>query len=124
METKPVDISDQSLDIETIKAPVLKRDAHGRLLPGQQSLNPGGRSRDIRTAQAKLYKALEKVEKRKGKKFLEHYVEEAYKDRAMAIALLRKIIPDLKAIDVTTENRDVWNIVLQSFKREEDSVVE
>jgi len=106
-------------EIEEYKAPKLKRDSKGRLLPGQGSLNPGGRPLDMRNAQSKLHKALKAVEKRKGKSFLEHYINEAFNDKTMAIALLKKIVPDLKSVEVDQESKEVWSVILQSFKKSE-----
>lgn len=99
------------------KQPKPKRDKKGRLLKGQGSLNPGGRPKDMRTAQAELYKCLKKVQKKQGKNFLQDYIERAYKDKAMAIALLKKLVPDLKAIEVDKETKDTWQIVLQNFAK-------
>jgi len=102
----------------------IPRGPHGRLLPGHGSLNPGGKPKDIRNAQANLMKALKKIEKIKGISggytFLEHYVKEAFKDKVMAIALLKKIVPDLKSVDVTEENKEVWQVILQSFNKPDD----
>jgi len=106
---------EEVLNQETQNLPSLKRDVKGRLLPGQRSLNPGGRTRDIRTAQGKLWKALKKVEKQKGLNFLENYIERALDDKTMAIALLRKIVPDLKAVEIDAQTKEEWNIILQNF---------
>jgi hypothetical protein len=91
------------------------RDSMGRLKPGYGSLNPGGVSRDQRTAQNKLHKALIMVEKSEGKSFLQHYIEQAFKDKTMAIALLKKIVPDLKAVEVDSKHNEVWQVILKSF---------
>jgi len=108
--------------IEAPKPVKLPRDKNGRLLPGHGSLNPGGRPKELKNAQAKLYKALKVVEKKKGKKFLEHYITLAFEDKTMAIALLKKIVPDLKAIEVDQNDKEVWQVILQNFgiKREPD----
>lgn len=99
----------------------LPRDSNGRLLPGHGSLNPGGKPKDQRNAQLKLHKALRKIEKIKsvsgGYTFLEHYIKEAFKDRTMAIALLKKIVPDLKAVEMSSEDTKVWQIILQDFAK-------
>jgi len=105
---------------EEYKAPKLKRDKLGRLLPGQGSLNPGGRPLDMRNAQSKLHKALKAVEKRKGKSFLEHYINEAFNDKTMAIALLKKIVPDLKSVEVDQESKEVWQVILQNFTKSDE----
>jgi len=99
--------------------PNLPRRSDGTLLPGHGSLNPGGVSKDQRTAQKKLHEALTLVEGSKGISFLQHYIEEAWDDRTMAIALLKKIVPDLKAMELNTEAKQNLNIILQSFAEKE-----
>lgn len=41
-----------------------------------------------------LREALEKAKQKKGKDFLQHFVERAYENDAVAIALAKKLIPD------------------------------
>jgi len=66
-----------------------------------QSGNPNGRPKGT-TRTNLLMDAIAKVEKQKGKKkFLIHAVEQAYTDTRVLVAILKKIIPDLKAIEVT-----------------------
>ncbi len=64
------------------------------------SANPKGRPKGT-TRTNLLMDAIAKVEKQKGKKkFLLHAVQEAYTDNKVLIAILKKIIPDLKAIEI------------------------
>jgi len=64
------------------------------------SANPKGRPKET-TRTNLLMDAIAKVEKRKKKKFLLHAIEQAYADNKVLIAVLKKIIPDLKAIEIT-----------------------
>ncbi len=57
-----------------------------------QSGNPNGRPR-VPEIEA-LREAIETVERRKKKKLFIHLVEQAFKDKTVLIALVRKIIPD------------------------------
>lgn len=47
----------------------------------------------------KLEKAIAKVEKKKGKKFLEHFVEKAFVDEKTMHKLIDKLEPDKKEFD-------------------------
>lgn len=64
---------------------------------GSPSANPKGRPKKPEIDE--LRQALKIVEKRKRKSFLIHFVERAYEDNSIAIALAKKIIPDLSKID-------------------------
>ena len=64
-----------------------------------QSGNPDGRPKGT-TRTNLLMDAIAQVEKRKKKKFLLHAIEQAYEDPKIMVAILKKIIPDLKAIEV------------------------
>lgn len=67
-----------------------------------QSGNPKGRKPGTATKVKALEDAIKIVEKQKGKKkFLIHAVEMAYEDTKVLVAILKKIIPDLKAVEVT-----------------------
>ena len=77
-----------------------------------KSGNPNGRPKGT-TRTNLLMDAIEKVEKQKGrKKFLIHAVEQAYTDSKIMVAILKKIIPDLKAIEVTGGEGGIIKIVV------------
>ena len=46
-----------------------------------------------------LRKAVKAVEKDKDKTLLRHFVEQAYEDKNVLVALMKKFLPDLKAVD-------------------------
>ncbi|MFW5879326.1 MAG: hypothetical protein ACOCUV_00735 [bacterium] len=103
---------------------VPQRDEKGRLLPGCKALNPGGRPKSHESAQEKLFHALKDVETKRGKRFLFHYIDKAYEDKSMAIALLKKLVPDLKSVEVDSPNLGNWQIVLKHFDRPQTKKVE
>lgn len=62
--------------------------------------NPHGRPRKGRSAIETLEAALEKVEKEYGKSFIEHFVEKAYTNDRIAIALFNKLFPNVISPEV------------------------
>lgn len=82
---------------------VWKGPGKGKLsrFPPGVSGNPYGRPKGSTSAfsMEALVRATKNVEKRKKKKILEHFVEQAFKDNAVLIALMRKFAPDLKSIE-------------------------
>jgi len=77
-----------------------------------QSGNPSGRKTGGNTKVHALQHAIREVEKKKGKSLLIHAVEQAYKDRGVLIAILKKLIPDLKAVEVTGGEGGIIKIVV------------
>ena len=64
-----------------------------------QSGNPNGRPKRGDTMVEQLEKAINEVEKAKKRKLFNHFVRQAFEDNAVLIALMRKIIPDMKHIE-------------------------
>ena len=62
-----------------------------------KSGNPTGRPK--RPEIEDLREAIEQVQKKQGKSLLVHFVEQAYQDKNVLIALGKKIIPDLTSVD-------------------------
>jgi hypothetical protein len=62
-----------------------------------QSGNPGGRKKN--DARERLEKALKKEAEARGIDFLEHIAKTAFEDTVMAKEVLKKLIPDLKAVE-------------------------
>lgn len=63
--------------------------------------NPGGRKKGVPNKRTELLNAITYVQGKEGKKLLVHAVEQAYQDNSLLIAILKKLIPDLKAVEVT-----------------------
>lgn len=85
--------------IKTGQETVMKknRDNKGRFVSGNNA-NPAGRP--VGTGKAgKLAKALEEYEAQKGKSFVEHYFNLAFKDAATARDLASRLYPALKSIE-------------------------
>ena len=79
------------------KQAIEKRDKKGRFMSGITG-NPAGRP--VGTGKAgKLAKALEEYEAQKGKNFVEHYFDLAFKDSATARDLAGRLYPALKSIE-------------------------
>lgn len=61
-----------------------------------QSGNPKGRPQKGKAETDELRKAIKLVEGRKKKKFLIHVIERSFENDQVAIAVLKKLIPDLR----------------------------
>ncbi len=79
------------------------RDKKGRF-GANNNANPNGRPRnseidEFRAAIARVQKQQDRIP------IFDHFVEEAYKDNTVLIALMRKMLPDLKMVeaDIKTE---------------------
>lgn len=59
--------------------------------------NPGGRPRNSEIEE--LRKAMKTVQKKHDRTLLEEFVERAYKDNMVLVALMRKLLPDQKYIE-------------------------
>jgi len=66
-----------------------------------QSGNPNGKPLGANTKVKALEDAIRTVEKKKKKKLLIHAVETAFTDTKVLAAILKKIIPDLKAVEIS-----------------------
>jgi len=75
----------------------IKRDKLGRIMKGAPGRQPGSKNL---FSMHMFERALAKVEKKKKKSLFEHFIEQAYEDNTVLIAAVRKILPDLKAIEV------------------------
>ena len=62
--------------------------------------NPKGRPKKGLTEGDMLLAAIDKMEKFKRLSILEHLVDRAYENDAVLIALLKKLVPDLKSMDI------------------------
>lgn len=74
------------------KTILVKRGTNGKILKGSR-LNPTG-ANGGRKPVSDLYEALEVARKRHNKTFLQSFVDRAYFDTQIAIALAKKLIPD------------------------------
>lgn len=80
------------------------KDSKGKFIGGNNSNPEGGRAHDqtkktAKTAMEQFLAAIERVEKKTGKNLFDHFVERALKNDTIMIALMKKRLPDLKAIE-------------------------
>jgi hypothetical protein len=87
----------ESPPLERTQTVNVSRAPNGQLLPGS-CLNTSGRPTLGTNRLELLLNAIRKVETKENKKLLEHFVEKAYKDNGVLVALIKKLHPDLQAI--------------------------
>lgn len=78
----------------------VKRGKDGKLLPGTGSLNPAGPGKSV-IYRSNLLAAIREVEAAKGKLWLKTLIEKSYEDTTLAIALLGRLFPQMKAIEMS-----------------------
>lgn len=95
-----------------IKKRLVKRTSEGKFVKGSIG-NPNGRPKGSKNkySLAELFNAIKVVESRKGRKpLLQHFVEQAYDDHGVLIALMKKLLPDLRAVEgVFADFRDTMD---------------
>jgi len=69
--------------------------------PKGTSGNPNGRPKGTKNkfSIAELADAIHTVEKKKKKKLLEYYVEQAFAEPQILISIMKKLLPDLRSIE-------------------------
>ena len=93
----------------------MSRNNKGQFVKG----NKEGRGRPRNPEIEELRKAIEKVQKDHDSTLLEHFVERAYTDNTLLVALMRKLVPDKKALEgdvagtVNVQILDYANIKLE-----------
>ena len=84
--------------------------------------NPAGRPKGTKNkfSIAQLQSAFAHAQKKNdGVSFLDHICDEAYKDNSLAIALLRKLLPDLKEVKTIGDSPIGWAILTPSQAAEQ-----
>jgi len=92
------------------------RDKKGRF-GANNNANPNGRPKKPEIEA--LRKAIKAAEKGKDKTLLQHFVETAYEDKTVLVALMRKLLPDLRSADVNLAAEDgsiVFRVLLDGNK--------
>jgi hypothetical protein len=85
-----------------------------------QVANPNGRPKRPEIEELRL--ALKKAKENNDKSFIEHYVELAFKDKQVAIALANKVLPELKEIDLGENTQAVLRVLFGVDKDEPNKV--
>lgn len=80
-----------------------------------KSGNPGGRKRD--DARALLEAAIHRYERKHKVDFFDYVVLRAVKDNAVLVALLRKLVPDLKQVDANIGQLEPFRLILSNGHR-------
>jgi len=91
-----------------------------------ESGNPAGRKKGSKNKPFTvddLMKAIRKVGRKNSKRLLEHLVEQAYSDNTVLLGLFKKLMPDLKQVDIlsilaTTELDDANDQAIQDKLRQ------
>lgn len=86
-------------------------------LPKGRTNNPNGRP--VRAEIKELRKALKEAETEKGRSFIKDYVLKSYDDTPRAVALLRKLLPDLSEGDLGDNAADVLKQITLVVKPKE-----
>jgi len=73
--------------------------------------NPNGRPRKGKAESDKLREAVKRVAKRRGIDFYEAFAEMALEEPSVMIALMRKLLPDLKAIENTSDIQEHLGVI-------------
>jgi len=79
-----------------------------------ESGNPAGRPKS--SAIEELRRALENVENAKGKSFVQHFIEKSYMSPQMAIALMKKLYPDMVHLEAGGDAVERFDEVLGRVK--------
>jgi len=81
--------------METVTVKKVLRNEKGQFVKG--TLGLGGRKPLGQTRFDKLVEAVYRVENQKHKRLLDHFIQQAFVDNSVLIALMRKLHPDLSA---------------------------
>jgi hypothetical protein len=80
--------------------------------PGQSG-NPNGRPPKGNTVTEQLEAALAKAAKKHKHTFIEHLVDLAYEHKDVAVALAKKILPDLKSVELANTGDSSFRLLIQ-----------
>ena len=83
--------------------------------------NPNGRPKGATGIAADLERAIRAVEKEEGKSLLAHFIKKAFESEKVLIAVMGKLIPDMKAIrqETTGEAADAFKIIIERPESED-----
>lgn len=81
-----------------------------------QSGNPLGRQKGIRSEAEKLRQAVKKVEKERGVDFYQYFCERALEDNHILIALMKKLVPDMKQIKSESMGKQHLGVIVLPAK--------
>ena len=59
-----------------------------------------------------MRRAVKRVEEEKGVSLFDHLVRKAYSDNALGVAIIRKLVPDLKSVDLKQVQESPFRLVI------------
>ncbi len=80
--------------------------------PGQSG-NPLGRPKN--SAKDELDRSIRRVQDKKNKKLLDHFVERAYEDNTVLIAVIKKLVPDIKFIESEHKTDNTIRVIVKEM---------
>ena len=80
--------------------------------PGQSG-NPLGRQKN--SAKDELDRSIRRVQDKKNKKLLDHFVERAYEDNTVLIAVIKKLVPDIKFIESEHKTDNTIRVIVKEM---------
>lgn len=92
----------------------LKRNKGGQFIKGTAPPNPEGRPKGSlnKFSLKELKAAIREVEQEKQKPFLKHFIERAYSEDRVLVNAIRKMIPDLKSMEIKGSADGDFNITV------------
>ena len=81
--------------------------------------NPNGRPKNAEAEELRV--ALKKAHTKRGLSILEHFVERAYKNDKVLVAVMKKLIADKSYIDAETKTEGKIEIIIKDYKDEDKS---
>lgn len=109
-EIAEIDKKLEQADYLPLPEEVAPRDEKGRLLPGAKLAKMKRRTYDL----DELKTAIRTVEKRRKRRLLEHFIERAFKNDTVLIALLKKFVPDITIKDIRNTGNP-FNVFITKF---------
>ena len=90
------EMNEEQEPVEQVETRIVERDEKGRFLRGHSG-NPLGNTKNRGIED--MLEAIRRAEKSKGENFWDHVIDRAYKDDRVMIEVLRKLVPDRKAVE-------------------------
>lgn len=100
----------------TVEAKRILRDAQGKFLKGS-ACPSGGRPPLGETRLDKLLGSIRRVESKKNKTLLDHYIFRAFKSDMVLCSVMKKLHPDLQAVAALTVSQEMNDAMAESIRQ-------